>query len=110
MHLQALFSLLPLSLIPFRPSDILGKPSKLLQIGRLPALGCTPLPHTLSLHSRTDNTWNAYGCNINETVLLENAQIMKEASLLDAGYKYIVIDGPSCLWDTVDSGRLLDVE
>jgi len=40
-----------------------------------------------------DNTWNAYGCNINETIVLENACFMNNSGLLEAGYKYIVIDG-----------------
>jgi hypothetical protein len=59
-----------------------------------------------------DNTWNAYGCNINETVLLENARFMKEAGLLEAGYQYIVIDGtPRALFRAcIMVIRLLDVE
>ena len=40
-----------------------------------------------------DNTWNAYDCNINETVVLENAQYIKDSGLLKAGYNYFVIDG-----------------
>jgi hypothetical protein len=42
-----------------------------------------------------DNTWNAYGCDINETIFLSNAQFIKDSGLLDAGYEYIVIDGTS---------------
>ena len=92
MHFQSLLSLLSLSSVPFHSAETLGKPNKLLQVGRRPALGCVPLPlQTLII---VDNTWNAYGCNINETILLENAHFMKEAGLLDVGYKYIVIDGP----------------
>jgi hypothetical protein len=45
-----------------------------------------------------DNTWNAYGCSINETVVLENAKFMNESGLLQAGYDYFVIDGmASCV-------------
>jgi len=43
-----------------------------------------------------DNTWNAYACDINETVVLENAKFIKESGLLEAGYEYFVIDGTSC--------------
>src|SRR5271169_4079500 len=40
-----------------------------------------------------DNTWNAYYCEINETVVLDNAKFMNESGLLKAGYEYFVIDG-----------------
>jgi alpha-galactosidase len=40
-----------------------------------------------------DNTWNAYACDINETVVLENAQFINSSGLLGAGYNYFVIDG-----------------
>lgn len=43
-----------------------------------------------------DNTWNAYACDINETVVLENARFMNKSGLLQAGYEYVVIDG-KCL-------------
>ena len=53
-----------------------------------------------------DNTWNAYACDINETVVLENAKFINESGLLQAGYEYFVIDGILCLNDV--DGRLLD--
>ncbi|KAJ2936875.1 hypothetical protein H1R20_g210, partial [Candolleomyces eurysporus] len=42
-------------------------------IGRLPFMGY--------------NTWNAYACNINETVVLQSAQLMKSLGLSDVGYQ-----------------------
>lgn len=53
-----------------------------------------------------DNTWNAYACDINETVVLENAKFINESGLLQAGYEYFVIDGIS--WLSVVDRRLLD--
>jgi hypothetical protein len=53
-----------------------------------------------------DNTWNAYACDINETVVLENAKFINESGLLQAGYEYFVIDGMS--WLNVVNRRLLD--
>ena len=41
----------------------------------------------------TDNTWNAYACDINETVVLENAKFINDSGLLQAGYDYFCIDG-----------------
>lgn len=35
------------------------------------------------------NTWNHFGCEINETIILRNARAMKEKGLLDLGYEYI---------------------
>jgi len=47
-------------------------------VGRLPALGY--------------NTWNAYGCNIDEGLVLTSAQLMVSLGLQDVGYEYVNID------------------
>ncbi|KAF4780595.1 alpha-galactosidase [Colletotrichum scovillei] len=46
--------------------------------GRLPALGW--------------NSWNEYGCDINETVFLTVAQHIVDLGLKDLGYEYVNID------------------
>lgn len=38
------------------------------------------------------NSWNKYGCDINETIIIDAAQKMKELGLQDLGYEYIVMD------------------
>lgn len=38
------------------------------------------------------NTWNRYGCNTNESIIVTNAEAIKNAGLLDLGYNYISID------------------
>ncbi|KAG6811589.1 hypothetical protein H0H92_006712 [Tricholoma furcatifolium] len=38
------------------------------------------------------NTWNAYGCNINEDLVYTTAQLMQSLGLQDAGYSYVNID------------------
>ncbi|KZP19994.1 glycoside hydrolase family 27 protein [Athelia psychrophila] len=38
------------------------------------------------------NTWNAFACNINSSVVLGQAQIMKTSGLLDAGYTAVHLD------------------
>ncbi len=38
------------------------------------------------------NTWNTFGENINEKVIMDTADKMVELGLLDAGYEYLVID------------------
>ncbi|TBU26443.1 glycoside hydrolase [Dichomitus squalens] len=48
------------------------------QVGRLPALGW--------------NSWNAYGCNINETKVVDAANLFVSLGLADAGYEYVNID------------------
>ncbi|KAJ8125133.1 hypothetical protein O1611_g8507 [Lasiodiplodia mahajangana] len=55
--------------------------------GKLPALGW--------------NSWNAYHCDINETLILEAAKAMVEFGFKDAGYEYVNLD--DC-W-SVKSGR-----
>ncbi|KAI1117256.1 glycoside hydrolase family 27 protein [Nemania sp. NC0429] len=55
--------------------------------GKLPALGW--------------NSWNAYHCDINETLILDAANAMVEFGFQDAGYEYVNLD--DC-W-SVKSGR-----
>ena len=47
-------------------------------VGKLPALGWS--------------SWNEYECDINETVILETAQLIVDLGLKDLGYKYVNID------------------
>ncbi|KAF8153649.1 glycoside hydrolase family 27 protein [Mycena galopus ATCC 62051] len=51
---------------------------KVHRVGRLPVMGY--------------NTWNAYHCNINETVMLETASLIKSLGLADVGYTYVNVD------------------
>src|SRR5438552_14864719 len=46
--------------------------------GRLPAMGW--------------NSWNEYGCNINENVFLTTAQKLVSTGLKDLGYVYVNVD------------------
>ena len=69
-----------------------GKPKVMLEVGRLPALGCKS-HKSRALLIVLDNTWNAYHCDINETVVLENAKFMNDSGLLKAGYDYFCLDG-----------------
>jgi alpha-galactosidase len=38
------------------------------------------------------NSWNKFGCNINESVIRVQADAMVSSGMRDAGYRYIVID------------------
>ena len=38
------------------------------------------------------NSWNKFGCNINETIVREMADAMVSTGMRDAGYTYIVVD------------------
>ncbi|MEJ2112117.1 MAG: glycoside hydrolase family 27 protein, partial [Acidobacteriota bacterium] len=38
------------------------------------------------------NTWNTFGCDINEKLIKETAQIIAASGLKDAGYVYVVLD------------------
>jgi alpha-galactosidase len=38
------------------------------------------------------NSWNTFGCNVNEGLIHEIADAMVSSGLMDAGYRYIVID------------------
>ncbi|KAI0739215.1 glycoside hydrolase family 27 protein, partial [Daedaleopsis nitida] len=49
-----------------------------LRIGKLPTLGY--------------NTWNAYHCDIDETVIIQTAKLMVTLGLRDVGYTHVNID------------------
>lgn len=38
------------------------------------------------------DNWNAFQCNVNESLLLNTAQAMVDYGLRDLGYQYIVLD------------------
>jgi alpha-galactosidase len=52
------------------------------------------------------NTWNKFGCNVDETLIRQTADAMVETGMLEAGYKYLVID--DC-WqvDRAPDGRII---
>src|SRR5512134_3539756 len=38
------------------------------------------------------NTWNTFGCNINETLIRQMADAIVSSGMRDAGYQYVVVD------------------
>ena len=38
------------------------------------------------------NSWNKFGCNVNEKMLMETADMLVSSGMRDAGYVYLVID------------------
>jgi alpha-galactosidase len=38
------------------------------------------------------NSWNRFGCNVSEKLLMETADAMVSSGMRDAGYEYVVID------------------
>ena len=38
------------------------------------------------------NSWNHWGCNINETIIVETAKAMRANGMLAAGYQYVNVD------------------
>lgn len=53
------------------------------------------------------NTWNTFGHNINEELVLQSAQTMVETGLRDLGYTYVVIDDTWTLKQRDAAGRLV---
>lgn len=52
------------------------------------------------------NTWNTFGADISEALVLESAEAMVSTGLKDAGYEYIVIDDTWSLKERDAQGRL----
>ncbi len=53
------------------------------------------------------NTWNTFGNNINEALILESADAFVKSGLKDAGYEYVVIDDCWSLKRRDENGRLV---
>ncbi len=53
------------------------------------------------------NTWNTFGPNINEELVMQSADAMVETGLRDAGYEYVVIDDMWSLKERDKDGRLV---
>ncbi|MGP3929443.1 glycoside hydrolase family 27 protein [Nonomuraea sp. KM88] len=43
------------------------------------------------------NTWNTFGCNINETLIKQTADALVSSGMRDLGYEYVVVD--DCWFD-----------
>ncbi|KAJ7618125.1 glycoside hydrolase superfamily [Mycena polygramma] len=65
-------------------------------VGRLPFMGY--------------NTWNAYHCDINETVISDSARLMVELGFKDSGYTYMNIDDCYAEKNRTDNGTGVIVE
>ena len=53
------------------------------------------------------NSWNTFGHNISDELVLGTARAMKEKGYLDAGYRYVVIDDCWSLKERDAQGRLV---
>ena len=53
------------------------------------------------------NTWNTFGTQINEKLLLETADYLADSELKKAGYEYIVIDDGWTEQERDENGRLI---
>ncbi len=53
------------------------------------------------------NSWNTFGANIDEKLIMETADAMVESGLLEAGYNYLVIDDCWAEHERDENGRLV---
>lgn len=53
------------------------------------------------------NSWNTFGANISESLIMETADAMVERGLKDAGYEYVVIDDCWSLRERGADGRIV---
>ena len=53
------------------------------------------------------NTWNTFGANINEELIIQSCDTLIESGLKDVGYEYIVIDDMWALKERDKNGRLV---
>ncbi|GAA0927653.1 NPCBM/NEW2 domain-containing protein [Virgisporangium aurantiacum] len=53
------------------------------------------------------NNWNAFGCDVNETLIKETADALVSTGLANAGYRYVNIDDCWSLRDRGSDGRLV---
>jgi alpha-galactosidase len=81
-------------------------PGKTAKEPATPAVAAAPAELLAPVPPMGFNTWNKFGCNVDEKLIRETADAMVETGMLDAGYKYLVID--DC-WqvDRDPSGRII---
>ena len=53
------------------------------------------------------NSWNTFGENINEALIMETADVMAKEGYKDAGYEYVIIDDCWSLRQRDENGRLV---
>jgi len=53
------------------------------------------------------NTWNTFGHDVCEELILRSADAMEKSGLKEAGYEYIVIDDCWSLRERDENGRLV---
>ena len=53
------------------------------------------------------NNWNAFGCDVNETLIKETADVIVSAGLKDLGYEFVNIDDCWSLRERGPDGRLV---
>ncbi|MBC8560505.1 glycoside hydrolase family 27 protein [Fumia xinanensis] len=53
------------------------------------------------------NSWNTFGTNINEQLIIETADVMANEGFLEAGYEYLVIDDCWSLRERDENGLLV---
>ena len=54
--------------------------------------GAAPPPGVERTPSMGWNTWNTFGCQINENVIQQTADALVSSGMRDAGYKYVIVD------------------
>ncbi|OJA15461.1 hypothetical protein AZE42_02206 [Rhizopogon vesiculosus] len=62
-------------------------------VGKLPVMGY--------------NAWNAFACNVNETIIIQTAQYMKDYGLLDVGYNHVNLDDCWAMKDRSATGEVM---
>ena len=88
------------------------------RFGLLPDAAATPKKHIFLRQRKEDimlaqrppmgwNSWNTFGENISEELIMGIADAMVEKGLRDAGYEYIVIDDCWSLRERGEEGRLV---
>lgn len=53
------------------------------------------------------NTWNTFGTDINEELVLKSAQFICDSGLKDAGYEYVIVDDCWSLKERDKNGKLV---
>jgi alpha-galactosidase len=70
------------------------------------AQAATPAPGPISAPPMGWNSWNRFGCNIDEGLIRSTADAMVSTGLRDAGYKYVNIDDCWMAGSRDSQGRL----
>ncbi|WP_169789034.1 NPCBM/NEW2 domain-containing protein [Nonomuraea candida] len=88
--------------------SLVPAPAQAAELSPAPAPAARATPPALAMTPPMGfNNWNAFGCDVNEKLIKETADVLVSSGLKDLGYQYVNIDDCWSLRERGPDGRLV---